>query len=91
MTSRLVLLVGGSLDTETVLKTALRGRDVSVSRIRAGADPSRTDTPSLVVVENDESAWPDVPQVVVGRTRVSDAGLIDYARLVATVDRLLRT
>ncbi len=94
MSEQHVLMVGGSAETETVLRAVLRPRGVGVQRARPGHVPEST-RPAVVLVPNGtvDSSWPDVPRVVVGEVLVPDddaSSLFEYPDLVAAINSVLR-
>ena len=93
MSEQHVLMVGGSAETETVLRTVLRPRGVGVQRARHG-HVSESARPTVVLVQNgaNDSSWPDVPRVVVGEAMVADdlaTSLFESPDRVAAIDRVL--
>lgn len=95
MSEQHVLMVGGSAETEIVLRTVLNPRGVGISRVRRG-DAADLVRPSVIVTHDraTDSAWPGVPRVVIGGATVGDehqlSAPFEYPELVAAVDRLLR-
>lgn len=64
-----VLVVDGLSETETVLKAVLEPAGTRVERCRSSAEPFVGTPPEVMVLDLDdqhcaESAWPDVPRVL---------------------------
>jgi len=94
MSEQHILMIGGSAETEAVLRTVLRPRSVGVERARPG-HVSESTRPTVVLIQNgaNDSSWPDVPRVVVGEVMLPGgraSSLFEYPDLVAAIDRVLR-
>lgn len=93
MSEQHVLLVGGSVETEAVLRTVLKSRGVGVRRARFGG-PREQVRPTVVLVDEGTSnpLWPGVPRVVMGRATVDDqsvGSLFDYPDLISAIEHAL--
>ena len=95
---RRVLVVDGLSETGEVLKAVLEPRGHRVNRIRQATTSSDVmDEPNVVVLHDDnEEHWADVPRVVIGSARVPSRrntqylqNPFEYAELVAAVERFL--
>jgi len=105
-----VLVVDGLSETEEVLRAVLEPRGLSVDRIRSAAaqELAAKRRPSVMVLHVDEDpapaaapdGWQNVPRVVIGSTKVNDAGdaaagehyleqPFQYGELIRTIERLL--
>ena len=105
-----VLVVDGLSETEEVLRAVLEPRGLSVDRIRSAAtdELAAKRRPSVMVLHVDEepapgtapAAWQNVPRIVIGATKVADAGPpacgehyleqpFQYGELIRTIERLL--